>query len=158
MKKTIKMLMSVSVYILGFSCQNNIDQEIEAMRLLKTDWSFAKLSLEQGAAEAFKAYLAEDAKLLPAGGDPIQGIETIYEIMKPGYENILFQWEPKEAAVSECGDLGYTWGEYNMTFKSNADSLYMLAGKYINIWRKNAKGEWQIILNAGNQQDPDESI
>ncbi|NQT27423.1 DUF4440 domain-containing protein [candidate division KSB1 bacterium] len=158
MKTLINIFMFFTFCLMLVQCQQSIDQEVEAMRLLKTDWSFAKMSLEQGAAEAFKTYLAEDAKWLPAAGDPVEGIQTIYDIMKPGYENILFGWEPKEAVVSISGDLGYTWGEYSMTIQNENDIPYILSGKYVNIWRKNDQGEWRVVINIGNQYNPDEGI
>jgi len=148
----------ILILILLFGCDQAMDQQVESMKLLKADWSFSKMSLEEGAAEAFKYYLMEDAKLLPAGGDPIAGIETIYEIMKPGYEQIVLRWEPKEANVSNGGDLGYTWGEYTMTFQADTDSQYSLTGKYVNIWRKNESGEWRVIIDIGNMHNPEEEI
>lgn len=148
----------LGLLLLAAHCQPSTDQEVEAMRLLKTDWSFAKMSLEKGAAEAFRTFLAADAKLLPASGDPIEGVETIYDIMKPGYENILFRWEPKEAQVSVSGDLGYTWGVYTMTLPQGSGSPRTQTGKYVNIWRKTQSGEWRVIIDIGNQHDPDDDI
>jgi ketosteroid isomerase-like protein len=158
MKTLIRMAVIFSLLLVSVQCQKTINQEVEAMRLLKADWSFSEMSLEQGAAEAFKAYLADDAKLLPAAGEPIEGIQTIYEILKPGYEDILFKWEPEEAEVAASGDLGYTWGDYSMTIPSEGDMPYELGGKYVNVWRKNDRGEWRVIMNIGNQADPDEGI
>lgn len=143
--------------LLCLNCGRTTDTELEAMRLLKADWSFAKMSLEEGAAEAFRHYLAEDAKLLPAFGDPIQGADTIYDIMKPGYENISFRWEPKEARVADSGDMGYTWGEYRMTIPSESGGTVTRTGKYLNIWRK-IGDEWRVIVDIGNQHDPEEEI
>ena len=158
MAKTLLYTILSSIFLILTGCQNGLDREVEAMRLLKTDWSFAEMSLEKGAAEAFKAFLMDDAKWLPAGGDAIQGIDTIFDILKPGYENIVLRWEPKEADVSTSGDLGYTWGEYSMTFQTDTESPYSLSGKYVNIWRKNEKGEWRVIVYIHNQFNPEEEI
>lgn len=115
--------------------------------LLNADKAFAKLSLESGAAEAFRVYLSEDAKQFPNKRDIISGNQNIYEAMKPNNDSHTLEWFPQEAEVSSSGDFGYSWGFYKSYSKSNPSLIN--EGKYVNVWKK-INGEWKVIIDIGN--------
>ncbi len=115
--------------------------------LLKEDRAFAKLSLEKGAAEAFKEFLADDAKQFSTGSLPIVGNESIYNGMKPYNYSHVLQWEPQEAEVSASGDMGFSWGYYKSFSKEKPNEVK--EGKYVNIWKK-LNGKWKVVVDIGN--------
>lgn len=96
----------------NWGCTVKKDFQSEAATLVSVDQSFAKRSVEKGAAEAFREYLLEDALQFSAGvSEPITGIAAIYENMKEGMDSTtVLSWEPRQAEVSASGDMGYTWG------------------------------------------------
>jgi ketosteroid isomerase-like protein len=150
----ISLLPALLLLIFYTGCSPSADAEAEQKALLETDQAFARASLEHGAAEAFRIYLAEDALALPAGSQPVIGRETIYQRMSSISGSIL-AWEPRQAEVARSGDLGWTWGTYEVR-SPGEDSRVLAYGKYVNVWRKQADGSWKVIVDIGNQSPPPE--
>jgi ketosteroid isomerase-like protein len=155
MKSTVFISVTICTILIA-TCQPSFDIEKEKELLLQTDRDFAATSLRLNAAEAFLQYLDPGALQLPAGQLPVRGAKNIYEQMKQGVENYTLNWEPEEGDVSISGDLGYTWGVYEITMK-NADGIEIIRyGKYLNVWKKQLDGKWKVLIDMGNQ-NPEES-
>jgi ketosteroid isomerase-like protein len=127
--------------------QERISKNSKQETLLETDIEFAKASVAKGAAEAFAAYLADDAMQMPAGGNPVVGKKAFLEGMGSGY---VLSWEPKKAEVAKSGELGWTWGTYELHTKDAEGKPVVRYGKYVNVWRKQKDGRWRVILDMGN--------
>ena len=151
--KTSFLILFLLPWILLSSCGSKIDLGKEKESLLKTDIEFSKTSVEKGAAEAFYLYLAADAVQLPAGLPPIVGREKIRESMS-GSSKAVLKWEPARAEVAKSGDLGYTWGNYELSWQKEDGKTEKLHGKYLNIWKKQPDGTWKAIVDIGNQSPP----
>jgi ketosteroid isomerase-like protein len=119
--------------------------------LLEADRAFARLAQEQGAAEAFYSFAAEDAALFPNGELPVKGRDAIRVTMSSGAEGSLY-WEPREAQAS--GDMGYTWGLYQFVSSGDGTQSRTNFGKYVTIWKRQAEGGWKYILDIGNAAPP----
>jgi ketosteroid isomerase-like protein len=115
--------------------------------LLKTDVEFARASVEKGVAAAFAIYLADDAMQMPVGANPIFGKKDILAGMGSGY---VLTWEPKKAEVAKSGDLGWTWGTYELRTMDGEGKPIVRYGKYVNVWRRQKDGTWKVILDMGN--------
>jgi ketosteroid isomerase-like protein len=139
----------IPVILMIGNCSSTIDIAAEQQRLLATDREFAQASIGHGSAEAFRLYLAEDALMLPAGGTPITGRESIYERMSSGPTSLL-TWEPQRAEVARSGELGWTWGTYEVRPAGNLNADPVAYGKYVNVWRTQSDGSWKVIVDAGN--------
>jgi ketosteroid isomerase-like protein len=148
--KTLFLTLFLLPWILLSSCGSKIDLGKEKESLLKTDIEFSKTSVEKGAAEAFYLYLADDAVQLPAGLPPIVGRKAIRERMT-GSSKAILKWEPAKAEVAKSGDLGYTWGSYELSWQGEDEKTEKLYGKYLNIWKKQPDGTWKAIVDIGNQ-------
>lgn len=127
-----------------------VDIEQEKSKLLETDRAFAQASMENGAAEAFKMFLAEDAIQMPQGGTPLIGRNAIYESMSKSTVEYTLAWSPEKAEVALAGDMGWTWGYYNMNWVDDNGEPKISRGKYVNIWRKMDDGSWKVIVDMGN--------
>jgi len=151
----MKKILSVMITLLVFACvaishmaaQTLARNSKEDDALLKTDIEFAKASVATSAAEAFALYLADDAMQMPAGGNPVVGKKAILAEMGSGY---VLSWEPKKAEVAKSGDLGWTWGTYELHTKDAEGKPIVRYGKYVNVWRKQKDGTWKVILDMGN--------
>ncbi|HRZ77069.1 MAG TPA: hypothetical protein P5248_06865, partial [Bacteroidales bacterium] len=66
---------------------------------------------------AFLAYAAEDILLYRDGPGIIHGrnaLQDLYNTLElPAME---FSWAPEGARVAESVELGYSWGEYTITY------------------------------------------
>jgi ketosteroid isomerase-like protein len=131
------------------SCQSAEKKDDLTQSLFQTDRDFAQMSLEKGMAEAFNHYLAEDAILIRASGEPLVGREIIFNAMKASNGHIILTWEPQKAGVAESGDMGYTWGIYTSTAQDQKGKT-VTHGKYLNVWKRQTDGSWKLYIDIGN--------
>ena len=125
----------------------NHDIDVMAAELLQTDKDFAALSQNTDPKQAFANYLAPNAIMIPRAGDPIEGYPAAIASFGEEVGFDLF-WQPKFAEVAESGDMGWTWGRYQLLVEG--EEIY--SGKYINIWTRQQDGSWQVRLDMGNQE------
>jgi len=117
--------------------------------LLQTDRLFAETSKKEGSVAAYKKFLVKDAVFLPNRRGPFQGIDNICDAIKiPGVEYTMI-WTPETGKVSESGDLGYTWGNYELSYLNEGKSE-IEKGKYLNVWTRQLDGSWKVIVDMGN--------
>jgi ketosteroid isomerase-like protein len=128
-----------------------VKEDAAAERLLQVDKEFAQASEAKGAQEAFALFLAEDAMQLPGGAQPVFGRKAIVESMGSGY---VLKWEPKKAEVAKSGELGWTWGTFELHMKDGEGKPVVRYGKYVNVWRKQKDGKWKVIVDLGNPSPP----
>jgi ketosteroid isomerase-like protein len=123
--------------------------------LLRQDLRFAEVAYEEGIAEAYRRFMAEDAVQLPDGGLAIAGRDVIYEELLALSEGVDFviSWEPVEVDVAASGELGYTWGIYYYEALDELGAPFIAEGKYVYLWRNN-NGRWELILDITNQTEP----
>ena len=137
--------------IIAFSCEQQTSVANEKLSLMQADSSFAKMSEETNAAEAFKAYLAENAMQMPEGRDPVVGRDAIYERMSKNADKYVLTWEPQDGEVAKAGDMGWTWGNSTFTWTDENGVEQSSFGKYLNVWKKQADGTWKVLVDIGNE-------
>lgn len=138
--------------ILAFACGQRINVDSQKAALLQADSAFAKMSLEKNAAEAFKAYLAENAMQMPEGREPVVGRDAIYERMSKNAANYILDWQPQDGGVAQSGDLGWTWGNSTFTWKDENGVEQKAYGKYLDVWQKQPDGSWKVLVDIGNER------
>jgi ketosteroid isomerase-like protein len=60
---------------------------------------------------------------------------------------VQLTWEPEGGDISTSGELGYTYGIYEL--KGSNDVVER--GTYVTIWKKQEDGKWKFVLDSGNQ-------
>lgn len=120
-----------------------------AEAVLAAERAFEAMSEKDGAAKAFRAFMDPDDGLEFVGkGDPVRGAEAIFKaqggITPP---TTTLHWTPLEVFAS-TGDMGLTWGRWRLT--KVGDDKAIVTGKYVTVWRQNARGEWKAIIDIGN--------
>ncbi len=150
--KLLKFYVMSSLIIISLSCSAPPDTEKEKQAMLKADNAFSDLSKKRGANEAFLTYMAEDAVVLQPGSYPVKGKDKIkkevFSVSDAGY---TLTRRPSFAYVSESGDLGYTYGTFEVQTIDKEGKPAYLRGTYLSIWRKDENGNWKIVLDTGNQ-------
>lgn len=136
-------------FVLG--CESRVDTVQEKTALFETDRQFAIMSLEKGAAEAFRMYLTEDAMQLSAGANPVYGRDSIYQSMLGMPEGAILEWEPEDGEVAQSGEMAWTWGNYILSWRNNQGEEMKSYGKYLNIWEKQEDGQWRVLIDMGNK-------
>ena len=118
-------------------------------KLLHTDQEFSRTSVKKGAAAAFYLYLTDNAMQLPEGSFPIYGKKAIFDTMMQG--DYALSWTPIKAEVAESGELGWTWGNFIVVVFKEDGTNSTGFGKYLNIWKKDADGNWKVAVDMGNK-------
>jgi ketosteroid isomerase-like protein len=151
MKLGIKLFVSTMVLMLVTGCgAQKVDLEKEKAALLQTDIEFSQASVEKGAPEAFRMYLAEDAIQLPTRANPVVGRDSIYASMSKSSGDFTLSWLPQAVDVAGAGDMGWTWGWFTTTWTDENGEQKQSQGKYLNVWRKMPDGTWKVVVDMGN--------
>jgi ketosteroid isomerase-like protein len=151
MKKVFGFVGLLFLLILTVGCESSVDITKEKAALFETDRQFAKMSVEKGAAEAFRTFLAEDAMELSAGANPVFGRDSIYQGMLEIPAGAVLDWGPQDGEVAQSGEMGWTWGNYVFTSKNAQGEEAKSYGKYLNIWEKQEDGQWRVLIDMGNK-------
>ncbi len=122
------------------------DQAKEKSALLEFDEDFASASRNQGAPTAYAAYISSDARVYRNDRSPASGRREVTQLLA-GCSGTL-TWRPEQADAARSGDLGYTWGKYEMA--PGGDSTTPRTGYYLRIWKKQADGAWRVVLDILN--------
>lgn len=119
--------------------------------LLKADRDFCAMAQTEGVAKAFVAFAADEVVLMRDKQPPIVGkaaLEAHYAQSKGGY---TLTWEPDKAEAGSAGDLGYTFGHWELASKDAAGQESRQYGVYVTVWKRQADGRWRYVLDGGNE-------
>ncbi|MBS1743779.1 MAG: hypothetical protein JST81_12160 [Bacteroidetes bacterium] len=116
--------------------------------LIQADINFSKMSAEKGMKSAFIDYIDSNGVLLRPNHLPIIGANAIDYLIQENDSGYVLTWEPQYAEAASSGDLGYTYGIYQLHIKSKDSSIY---GSYISVWKKQKDGKWKFVLDSGNE-------
>jgi ketosteroid isomerase-like protein len=99
-------------------------------------------------------YFADSGVMIGPGHNWV-GRAAIREVMAPelGDTTLSLTWRPVSAEVSAGGDLGYTIGRWERSWRGK-DSTASKRGTYVTIWRKQGDGTWKVVLDVGNADPP----
>lgn len=118
---------------------NSVDE------VMNTDIAFSDMSRQVGMKKAFMEYIGSDGVLLRPDHLPIVGADAIDFLIQINDTAFTLTWTPTKGGVSKSGDLGFTYGVYELT---TADTI--LKGTYVNVWKKQSDGAWKFIVDSGN--------
>ena len=126
-----------------------IDVKAETTALLAREREFSSASATRGAQQAFDAYAADDVRVFRNDKLPFVG-KTAAAAALPA-SPIVWTWEPAFADVSQSGDLGYTYGTYEITKKDSRPKTPKMpqkveVGNYYRIWKKQGD-TWKVVAD-----------
>jgi ketosteroid isomerase-like protein len=85
----------------------------------------------------------------------VVGRDAIRRHMQGAFSDpaVQLRWEPTKAEVSSAGDMGYTYGRWQIVARDSAGAEQERArGKYITVWKRAPTGEWKVAVDGGNQE------
>ncbi len=141
-------------------CQSpKVDQKAEAEKLMELSREWAKTA-GTGDTEKILNYWATDAIVMNPGQPSLRGHEAIRQMLVasskiPGF---AISWEPKEAYVSESGDIGYVIANNYLTMKDSLGNTKTTFNKGVEIWKKQIDGSWKNIVDIFNEDPTIKSI
>jgi ketosteroid isomerase-like protein len=135
------------ILVINFSCQtkNQNPHQSSNYEILNADIAFSDMSRQVGMKKAFLQYIDNEGTLLRPDHLPFVGADAIDYISALSDTGYTLSWKPLKAEMAKSGDLGYTYGVYELKLP---DTVFR--GTYINIWKKENDGEWKFVLNSSN--------
>ncbi|MCX6170805.1 MAG: hypothetical protein NTX65_15805 [Ignavibacteriales bacterium] len=118
--------------------------ELKADQLFELDRTFAKLIAEIGTESAYKKFINKDSRLLRDGEYPFIGTTKIINYLSQ--KKIDYKFNPVGGKVSSSNDLGFTYGEMEISNGSMTSERY----NYMRVW-KNDGENWVILAEVANK-------
>jgi ketosteroid isomerase-like protein len=144
----MKLRTFILIFFILTSCSQEENTEALKSEILETDKSFSKRAQEKGIAEAF-VYYADEKVIRPSPGEqPIFGKYALMESFEKNPPEYSLTWEPLRAEAS--GTLGYTFGGYTLTAKTDTGKDTVMYGNYISVWKRKKDGSWRYVIDTGN--------
>lgn len=120
---------------------NQLKQEVTSVEA-----AFAKMAADQGIAEAFATFAAEDAVIKRQNDTLIKGREAIRNYYSaPFYKSAKVQWKPDFVDVSESGGLAYTYGKYLWSSQDSTGKVSEQRGVFHTVWKRQKDGSWKYV-------------
>jgi ketosteroid isomerase-like protein len=130
---------------IAFTQNENLSPSLRS--LVEAERAFARTSVEKGVRDSFFEFFAEDG--INFTPHPTNTREAIRKSQPPATRPpITLNWEPAFADISQAGDLGYTTGPFWVTDQS-PEKRPTRHGFYFSIWKKQADGQWKVVIDAG---------
>jgi len=113
---------------------------IEQVR--RTETAFAKTLADRNPA-AFASFLSKET-IFMSNGRATRGQREVSERWKSYFDGPTapFSWEPEQVQVLDSGTLAMTSGPVR-------DPSGKRIGTFNSVWRREAKGQWKIVLDNG---------
>ena len=137
-----------------FRKDESADFEAAKAEILQADRDFNQTIADRDVVD-FKSFIADDAIFYAPSANSI-GPHQVAEAWAAFFDTgsgVTISWAPTDAEVSSCGDLGFTRGEYVTETASADGGMGTSSGQYVTIWRRNADGAWQAVVDIGNPQE-----
>jgi len=129
----------------------NADHSSEVAAIMKADSAWDKIS-EAKSADGWLSNYSDDAIMMPPGEKTCSdkasreaSIKNMFAV--PG---MSLRFQSTKVEVSKSGDLGYAAGVYQWTSKDPKGNDYNETGKYTEVWKKQADGNWKCVADIWN--------
>jgi ketosteroid isomerase-like protein len=132
---------------------DNHASEEALLRALDEQWS---ATAARNDVDGTVAFYAENAVLLPPGAP----IATDAAAIRASWSGLLgpgtaLSWKVVGSEVASSGELGYVYGTYALTIKDpKGGAPAHDVGKFVEIWKKQANGQWKCIIDTYNSDLP----
>ncbi len=143
MKSYLRVLPLVLLFA---SCSNSKTREELKNEIIQTEKAFEQMTFEKGISQAFYYYAAENAVIKRENDSLITGKENIRSYYEKKNMNVTnLNWTPEFIEVSASGDLGYTYGKYQMRIKNEDDETTEYQGIFHTIWKRQKDNSWKYV-------------
>lgn len=136
---------AISLSLLLAGCAT-LQSDAGVESLIAAENAFATMGAEKGVRASFLANFADDGLLFTPA--PVRLRETWSARPLPADPLAQrLQWRPAAAAVARSGELGFTTGPFASSVADG--SRPPSYGIFTSVWRKDAGGRWQVIIDVG---------
>jgi len=127
----------------------DIDANAKALAKVDDNWSTAAAARD---ADRVVSFYAADAIVYPPNEPMVIGRAAAKKLWASYFADPSFSisWKAVHAGVSKTGDLGFTAGTYEDSFKGPDGKLVSEKGKYVTTWKKQKDGTWKATHDIWN--------
>lgn len=113
----------------------------ELQALMSMDRDVQKASSATGALDSYLALIAKDAKIMRAAVAPADR-DSVRSFISAG-KDLSLSFAPVGGEVARSGDLGYTYGGYELKEGGQTKEK----GFYAHVFKRDPAGKWQIVVS-----------
>ncbi|HCT30345.1 MAG TPA: hypothetical protein DIW31_06350 [Bacteroidales bacterium] len=137
--KTSTLFLTFALALLIGCSPKKVDTKKYCDEIMQADRDFSAYSILHGKNAAFVKFAAEDVTFLSENTYPLVGLKLLEERQaKRSDSTYVLTWEPIYARAAESGELGYTYGIWELKIK--ADSTKNSKGTYVTFWQRQSTG------------------
>jgi len=129
------------------------NKAVDAVRAADAAWlkAFNTKNLEKSV-----SFLDEQGSMLVPNALIVTGKKAAAKLIADGFalQDYKLAWHPDKAGVARSGELGYTSGAYEVSFKDASGKTISDKGKYLMVWKKQADGAWKVLFDMNNSDLP----
>jgi ketosteroid isomerase-like protein len=147
-------LFTVAIAVtLGASAQTGNQKAVDAIRKTDQEWmaAYASKSVDKAA-----SFVAPDGAMYAPNAPAAQGAEAVKNMAADMFKlpDVKISWTPTLVEVAKSGDLGFSSGTYEFSFKDPSGKTINDKGKYVTVWKKQADGSWKVVRDIFNSDLP----
>ena len=149
--KSLMAAVGVAGVLLLASCAPAADTNAIAKELTRLDDDWSKAAATKNV-DKVASYYAEDAIAYPPNEPIAIGQAAAKKVWASylGDSTFSISWKTEHAGVSKSGDLGFTAGTYEDSFRGPDGKMVAEKGKYLCTWAKQADGTWKATHDMWN--------
>ena len=131
------------------SADDKMSSKAKMLIKLDDDWSAAAGARD---VDRVASFYAEDAIAYPPGEPAAVGRAAAKKVWATYFADPTFaiSWKTLHAEVSKSGELGYTTGTYEASYKGPDGKPVAEKGKYLCTWKLQGDGTWKAIHDMWN--------
>ncbi len=147
--KTINLILVISCFFLLTHCSQKPNLELLKSELLKADQDWAQAA-KMGDVAKLTTYWSEDAINFFPGMPPAVGKDSILQLVKinRSQRGFSLSWIPEKAEVANSGDMGYTYGSFQLAFVTVDSIAVNRSGNYVCIWKRSPDKSWKCAIES----------
>lgn len=139
----------------GCGRSGGLDRSREEASLRALDAQWSATAAKNDVAETV-AFYADDAVLLPPNAPMATNPQAIRAswagMLGP---NMAVSWKVTKGEIAQSGELGYLYGTYALDVRdAKSGATTHDTGKFVEIWKKQANGQWKCIVDTYNSDLP----
>jgi len=116
--------------------------------LLAADVAWEKVYAAKDLAKAV-AFCDEHGSMLVPNAPIATGKEALTKAIASDFAQGNTTWHPNKVGVARSGELGYTSGTTDLTFKDPSGKTVTSKGNYLTVWKK-VDGSWRVLFDSFN--------
>ena len=143
----VTLLLLVLGSVMPASAADDISAEGKVLAKLDDDWATAAATRD---AKLVASFYAADAMAYPPNEPVAVGRAAAEKVWAAYFADPTYNLSWKTTHAEVTGDLGYTAGTYEDSFKGADGKVVKGKGKYLCVWKRQSDGTWKAIHDMWN--------